>query len=425
MDNLIIALLSLIGLLAALNLIVSLRKKSGAEPEMERRLIALDAAFSRFDVLIREEFALNRGESGKASRESREELTNSFNALGDALRQTIAALSAAQKQQFELFATQQESLKRAIDSQLKEIREETAKKLEEMRRTVDENLKDTVEKRFNDSFKLISERLEQVHKGLGEMQQLASGVGDLKRVLTNVKTKGNLGEIQLGAILEQVLSPTQYEAQKSVKAGSQERVDYVIRLPDKNSLDKTLLLPIDSKFPTEDYQRLLDAYDSGLGEEEMKRLSAAFESSVRKCAKDIHDKYIDPPVTTDFAIMFVPTEGLYAEIVRRTALFESLQRNCKVTVVGPTNLAAFLSSLQMGFRTLAIERRSNEVWELLGAVKTEFGKFGNMLDNIKKKIDSASHEIDSVGARSRAIERRLRKVEELPAGQSVLLLEEE
>jgi DNA recombination protein RmuC len=285
-------------------------------------------------------------------------------------------------------------------------------------------LKDTVEKRFNDSFKLISERLEQVHKGLGEMQQLASGVGDLKRVLTNVKTKGNLGEIQLGAILEQILSPAQYEPQKSVKAGSQERVDYVIKLPDKNSMDKTLLLPIDSKFPTENYQRLLDAYDKGLAEEELKRISAAFESSVRKCAKDIHDKYLNPPVTTDFAIMFVPTEGLYAEIVRRPGLFETLQRSYKVTVVGPTNLAAFLSSLQMGFRTLAIERRSNEVWELLGAVKSEFGKLGNVLDNIKKKIDSAAQEIDNVGIRSRAIERKLRKVEELPPEQGVIVLGE-
>jgi DNA recombination protein RmuC len=290
-----------------------------------------------------------------------------------------------------------------------------------MRKTVDDNLRDTVEKRFNDSFKLISERLEQVHKGLGEMQQLASGVGDLKRVLTNVKTKGNLGEIQLGSILEQILSPGQYEQQKSVKEGSLERVDYVVKLPDKNSLDKMLLLPIDSKFPTEDYQRLLDAYYAGFAEDELRRVGSAFEAAVRRCAKDIGDKYINPPVTTDFAIMFVPTEGLYAEIVRRADLFEHLQRTFKVTVVGPTNLAAFLSSLQMGFRTLAIERRSNEVWELLGAVKGEFGKFGAVLESIKKKIESASKEIDTAGVRSRAIERRLRTVEELPAQQSAML----
>ena len=424
MEIIIIALFTALFLVAVLNLVVSLNIKDASAPdaELERRLSALDAAFDKLDTHIRAEFALSRGESNQASRESREELTKSFAALGDALRQTISALSAGQKQQFEIFAVQQENIKRSIESQLKEMREESAKALSDMRKTVDENLQDTVEKRFNDSFKLISERLEQVHKGLGEMQQLASGVGDLKRVLTNVKTKGNLGEMQLGAILAQILSPGQYEAQKPVKNASLERVDYVVKLPDKNSMDKTLLLPIDSKFPTEDYQRLLDAYDSGLAEEELKHLSAAFESSVRKCAKDIYEKYINPPVTTDFAIMFVPSEGLYAEIVRRTALFEGLQRTNKVTVVGPTNLAAFLSSLQMGFRTLAIERRSNEVWELLGAVKSEFGKFGNVLENIKKKIDSASQEIDTVGVRSRAIERKLRAVEELPSERGVPLL---
>jgi DNA recombination protein RmuC len=426
MEYLIIFLLVAACLLAMLNLAVSLNKKNARAPdaETERRLIALDMAFGKFDALLREEFARNREESGNSSRENRDELSNSFNVLGDTLRQTISILADAQKQQFELFANQQEGIRRAIDIQLKDIREESAKKLEDMRKTVDENLKDAVEKRFSDSFKMISERLEQVHKGLGEMQQLALGVGDLKRVFTNVKTRGNLGEIQLGAILEQILSPDQYEPQKTVKAGQQERVDYAIKLPDKNSMNKTLLLPIDSKFPTEDYLRLLDAYESSPAEEEMKRLSAAFESSVRKCAKDIHDKYISPPQTTDFAIMFVPSEGLYAEIVRRAGLFESLQRNCKVTVVGPTNLSAFLSSLQMGFRTLAIERRSSEVWELLGAIKAEFGKFGNVLDSIKKKIDSASQEINNAGIRSKAIECKLRAVEELPLEQSQTLLKE-
>ena len=397
MDVMIVAILAVLCALAAANLILSLRKKGAAAmpPGLENRLASLEAAFRRFDPMIRDEFVRNREESAKAARENREELGN-----------------------------QQERMKLAIDEQLKEIRGETEKRLEEMRKTVDENLKETVEKRFNESFKLISDRLEQVHKGLGEMKQLASGVDDLKRVLVNVKTKGNMGEIQLGSILEQILSAAQFESQKAVKEGSQERVDYVIKLPDKNSMDRMLLLPIDSKFPTEDYQRLLEAYDSGLAENELRSISNGFESSVRKCAKDIHDKYINPPVTTDFAIMFVPTEGLYAEIVRRSDLFENLQRTYKVTVVGPTNLAAFLSSLQMGFRTLAIERRSNDVWELLGAVKTEFGKFGAVMDNIKRKIDSAAKEIDTVGTRSRAIERRLRSVEELPAEQSGLLIGE-
>jgi len=408
MDIIIIALLSLILILGVISLVLSFKKS--ADSKTEKRFEALNLTvlnldggvkqlengIKQIDTLMREEFARNRTESNAASRQNREELMNSFKILGE-----------------------------KIDVQLRDIREETAKKLEEMRKTVDENLKDTVEKRFNDSFKLISERLEQVHKGLGEMQQLASGVGDLKRVLTNVKTKGNLGEIQLGSILEQILSPVQYEAQKSVK-GERERVDFVVKLPDKNSADKTLFLPIDSKFPTEDYQKLLDIYnsESAVSDDEMKRASNAFETAVKKCAKDIFDKYINPPVTTDFAIMFVPTEGLYAEIVRRDNLFDILQRQYKVTVVGPANLAAFLSSLQMGFRTLAIERRSNEVWELLGAVKTEFGKYGDLMESIKRKIDSAAKEIDNVGVRSRAIERRLRSVEELPEGGTTELIGE-
>jgi DNA recombination protein RmuC len=391
----IVALLGVLCVLTAANMVLLLRKKdnTGIPSGLERRLTSLESSFGMFDRLIREEFVRNRDENSKAAREDREEQNK-----------------------------QQERMKLAIEAQLKEIREETEKKLGVIQKTVDENLKETVEKRFNESFKLISERLEQVHQGLGEMKQLASGVDDLKRVLTNVKTKGNLGEVQLGSILEQILSPGQYEPQKAVKEGSLERVDYVVKLPDKNSLDKMLLLPIDSKFPTEDYMRLLEAYEKGLGENELKSIANSFEASVKKCAKDIREKYIIPPITTDFAIMFVPTEGLYAEIVRRTDLFESLQRIHKVTVVGPTNLAAFLSSLQMGFRTLAIERRSSEVWELLGAIKTEFANYGSLIDNVKKKIDSASKEIDRVGVRSRAINRKLRSVDELPTEQSSSLL---
>ena len=381
MEIILIVLMALLCVLSLANLAAALRRKDDA---------------GRLDSLVRDEFLRSREESGRAAREAREELAGNL-----------------------------EGMRRAMTLQLGEIREETQKKLDEMRKTVDENLKDTVEKRFNDSFKLISERLEQVHKGLGEMQQLAGGVGDLKRVLTNVKTKGNLGEIQLGAILEQILSPGQYEPQKPVKPGSLERVDYVVKCPDKNSMDEMILLPIDSKFPTEDYQRLLDAYDMGITGDELGRFGKAFEASVQRCAKDIRDKYINPPVTTDFAIMFVPTEGLYAEIVRRADLFENLYRTFKVTVVGPTNLSAYLSTLRMGFQTLAIERRSADVWKTLGTVKNEFGKFGAVIENIKRKIESASKEIDTVGVRSRAIERSLREVEELPgAGQSTLMPDE-
>jgi len=298
--------------------------------------------------------------------------------------------------------------------------------LEEMRKVVDEKLQETVEKRFNESFKLINERLEQVHKGLGEMQSLASGVGDLKKVLTNVKTRGNLGEIQLGAILEQILSPEQYEQNAVVRENSSERVEYVVKLPGKNDDEKSLLLPIDSKFPNEDYQRLLDAYENAtdLNPRDREAVAKQFENSVKKSAKDIRDKYINPPVTTDFAILFVPTEGLYAEILRRTGLFETLQREYKITVVGPTNLVAFLSSLQMGFKTLQIEKRSSEVWNVLGAVKTEFNKFGIVLEKTKTKLQQAANDIDQVGIRSRALERKLRTVHELPQEQTIELLGE-
>lgn len=405
--------------------------------ELNEKFIQMDAGLSKIDPLIRDEFGRNREESGRSFKENREELNQSFKLFGDTLTKTVAELSNAQKGQFELFSNRQEQVRKDSETNLKEIREtvekrlqtlqeENSKKLEEMRKVVDEKLQETVEKRFNESFKLINERLEQVHKGLGEMQSLASGVGDLKKVLTNVKTRGNLGEIQLGAILEQILSPEQYEQNAAVRENSSERVEYVIKLPGKNSDDKSLLLPIDSKFPNEDYQRLLDAYENemNLNPRDREAIVKQFENSVRKSAKDIRNKYINPPVTTDFAILFVPTEGLYAEILRRTGLFETLQRDYKITVVGPTNLVAFLSSLQMGFKTLAIEKRSSEVWEILGAVKTQFNSFGYILEKTKKKLQQATNDIDKAGIRSRAIERKLRTVQELPQGQTIELLGE-
>ena len=399
------ALLIVIACLAAANIIVALLKGRGnTQKALEDEVRALrdmlasqnaalaaiatmqeraDAVISRLDPLVREEFARSREESQKSLRDNREEL------------------SASMKE-----------IRETIERRLKIIGDDNAKRLEEMRKTVDEKLQESVEKRFNESFKMISERLEQVHRGLGEMQTLASGVGDLRRVLTNVKTRGNLGEIQLGAILEQILSPEQYIHNAAVKEGSLERVEFAVCLPGNDN--KPLLLPIDSKFPIEDYQRLQDAYETNA---DIDAVARQFESAVKKNAKDIRDKYINPPVTTDFAIMFVPTEGLYAEILRRNGLFELLQRDYKITVVGPTNTAAFLSSLQMGFRTLAIEKRSSEVWELLGGVKTEFGKFGDVIDRVKNKLDAASKEIDNVGVRSRQIERKLRGVEELPTAE--------
>jgi len=445
-------------ILLIINIVISIFKKPIVGVDvLKDKLIRLESELNRIDPLMRDEFSRTREENQKQSRDNREELSNSFKVLGDRLSSTVTDLSKAQHNQFEIFSNQLNELIRnfeeknrhllehleksarenraelgiafkdireTIEQKLAKIQEDNNSKLEEMRRTVDEKLQETVEKRFNESFKLISERLEQVQRGLGEMQSLASGVGDLKKVLTNVKTRGNLGEIQLGAILEQILSPEQYEQNAIVKEGSQERVEFVIKLPGKTVNDQFVLLPIDSKFPNEDYQRLLEAYDrvADLSQKDMETIVRQFENSVKKNAKDIREKYINPPFTTDFAIMFVPTEGLYAEILRRTGLFETLQREFKITVVGPTNLVAFLSSLQMGFKTLAIEKRSSEVWEILGAVKTEFGRFGEVLDKVKKKMVDATNAIDNAGVRTRAIERKLRTVQELPSEQSTALL---
>jgi DNA recombination protein RmuC len=290
-----------------------------------------------------------------------------------------------------------------------------------MRRTVDEKLHETLEKRLGESFKLVSDRLEQVHKGLGEMQTLASGVGDLKRVLTNVKSRGIFGEVQLAALLEQVLTIEQYAANIATKPGSDARVEYAIKLPGRSDDGTPLWLPIDAKFPREDYERLLEAQERA-DPDAAASAAAALERRIRTEAQTIADKYLSPPHTTDFAILFVPAEGLYAEILRRPGLFEDLQRRHRITVAGPTNLLAFLNSLQMGFRTLALEKRSSEVWQVLGAVKTEFDKFGDVLDKVRKKLDEASNQLDSTGVRTRAITRRLKTVQALPESDSERLL---
>lgn len=434
----ITVLIILLIVLALINVYLTLKKgKNVRDEELEERLIKMDADLSRMDPLIRDEFGRSREENLRAAKENRAEQRLSLKSFEDSFMHHAKDFNSFQKEKFETLITRQERMKQDVEGKLKEIRdtvegklnsirEDNSRKLEEMRRTVEEKLQETVEKRFNESFKLISERLEEVHKGLGEMQSLASGVGDLKKVLTNVKTRGNLGEIQLGMILEQILSPEQYEQNAIVKEGSQERVEYVIKLPNRNDEEKSLLLPIDSKFPNEDYQRLIEAYEraTDLSPKELETIAKQFEASIKKNAKNIREKYIRPPLTTDFAIMFVPTEGLYAEILRRTGLFECLQREFKITVVGPTNLVAFLSSLQMGFKTLAIEKRSSEVWEILGAVKTEFGRFGTILEKTKKKLQEATNVIDRAGVRSRAIERKLRAVQALPQEESVAVLGE-
>ncbi|MBA4055638.1 MAG: DNA recombination protein RmuC, partial [Marivirga sp.] len=357
---------------------------------------------------------------------TREELARSLKSFEEKFGQSVKDFSDGQKLKFDDLVAKQnqtkaetelklEKIRETVDNNLQKLQEQNSKKLEEMRNTVDEKLQSTLEKRFTESFTLISNRLDQVHQGLGEMQKLATGVGDLKKVLTNVKTRGNMGEFQLGNILEQIFSLEQFEKNVIVKAGTLERVEFAIKLPGRNVDGTPVLLPIDSKFPNEDYQRLADVYEkiSDLSPKDIEDAVKQFEYSVKKNAKDIKDKYINPPVTTDFAIMFVPTEGLYAEILRRTGLFELLQREYRVTVVGPANLVAFLSSLQMGFRTLAIEKRSSEVWQILGAVKTQFGTFGGILEKTKKKLQEAANVIDDASVKSRVIERKLKTVQEL------------
>ncbi len=317
-------------------------------------------------------------------------------------------------------ATSLGEMRVTLEQKLRELQVDNAAKLEQMRATVDEKLQTTLETRLGESFRLVSERLEQVQRGLGEMQQLATGVGDLKRVLSNVRTRGTFGEVQLGALLEQILTIEQYETNCITVPGSNERVEYAVRLPGTHS-DKPIRLPIDAKFPREDYERLMDAQDRA-DVDAVVVSSAALERQVRVEAKRIRDKYLAPPHTTDFALMFLPTEGLYAEVLRRPGLFDSLQREWRVTLVGPTTLLALLNSLQMGFRTLAIEQRSSEVWQLLGTVKAEFGKFAGILEKTDSQLETVRNSLKAAGVRTRAIEKQLKGVETLPGSEQTPLL---
>lgn len=351
----------------------------------------------------------------------RQEIGEILGSSRDALVQTVDALSRGQHERLQTFSerldklsasneTKLEQLRGAIETKLSELREENSRRLEEMRVTVDEKLQGALEKRLGESFKQVSERLELVHRGLGEMQTLAVGVGDLKKVLTNVKTRGGWGEVQLGALLEQMLTPAQFERNVQTRKESAERVEYGIKLPGRGEgAESAVWLPVDSKFPLEDYQRLVEAQeraDLPAVEESMKALRLrAFQ-----CAREISTKYLSPPDTTDFAIMFVPTEGLFAEIIRQPGVVEELQGRHRVVIAGPTTFAALLNSLQMGFRTLTIQKQSSEVWKVLSEVRTEFGRFGEAVDAVKKKLQEASNKMDDVGKKSRAVERRLRDV---------------
>jgi DNA recombination protein RmuC len=373
-----------------------------------------------------------RAESAITANQLRQEVVRTLTDISDTTTRTLKDLAAAEKLQLDTFSGHIESLTKTIgerleavratvDAELKSMKSDNATQLEQMRQTVDEKLQGTLEKRLGESFKQVSERLEQVHKGLGEMQSLATGVGDLKKVLTNVKTRGTWGENQLGALLEQVLAPDQFAKNVSTK-GNGERVEFAVKLPGQGT-DKSEIvwLPIDAKFPSEDYQRLTEAQERA-DLEAIDAAGKALENRVRSCARDISEKYLCPPNTTDFGILYLPTEGLFAETIRRTDLIESIQQTYRVVVAGPTTLWSILNSLQMGFRTLAIQKRTSEVWNVLSGVKTEWTKYGEVLDAVQKKLHQASDTIEDVRVRSRAIGRKLRDVQELPAADAKILI---
>ncbi len=370
--------------------------------------------FEKLDRSFRDEISRNRKETSDNAKSDRLELSNAIKLFGEQLNTQLTQLIQTNEIKFD-------KLQEKVGTQLKEIQDKNEKKLEEMRQTVDEKLHETLEKRLGESFKLVSDRLEQVYKGLGDMQELARGVGDLKNVLTNVKTRGGWGEIQLENLIDQILTQEQYEKNVSTKKGSNDKVEIAIKLPGRDlSKSELVWLPIDAKFPIEDYQRLIDAQDLA-NIVAINEANKAIENRIKGEAKKIAEKYLDPPHTTDFAIMFLPVEGLYAEVLRRPGLAEFLQREYRVVVSGPTTLAALLNSLQMGFRTLAIEKRSSEVWKILSSVKNEFGKFGDLLDKTQKKLQEASNTIDDASKATRKIEKQLNKVEELPSSESNLI----
>ena len=427
----LIALASTALVLQLLQLVRSRRETSS--DYLDARFRVLEASLERLERELRGEMARSRTESIEAARGDRAEQAASLERLGKVLSGQVAQFGSLQVQQFDAFGqhlsrltlnfdARAEQLRLSVDSRLSAIQTDNATKLEEMRQTVDEKLHATLEQRLGESFKLVSDRLEQVHRGLGEMQTLAAGVGDLKKVLTNVKTRGTWGEVQLAALLDQVLTAEQYSANVATRPGSGDRVEFAIRLPGKEN-GEPVWLPIDAKFPSEDYQRLVDAQERA-DVAGVEAAGKALEMRLKDEARTIREKYIEPPHTTDFAILYLPTEGLYAEALRRPGLAESLQRDQRVSMAGPTTLAALLNSLQMGFRTLVIEQRSSEVWAVLGAVKTEFGRFGEALAHTRKKLQEASNSIDKAEVRTRAVTRKLKDVEALPAVAAAALIGE-
>ena len=429
------AILSALASIAACILVLGMRNKLGGQGDgvTAAELQSLKEKVGAGEGVMRDEFARNRKEAAELAQAQREELRNSLTAFEKRLDENAKAQQDALRQQFDDLLKQLHNqgktsleavkdVRETIEKQLKEIREDNGNRLEEMRKTVDEKLQDTLEKRLGESFKQVSERLEQVHKGLGEMQSIASGVGDLKKVLTNVKTKGILGEYQLANIIEQLLPREQYEENVATRPGSSERVEFAVRMPG-NSDDDVVWLPIDSKFPLNGYEDLLNAREAG-DLDAIASAEKALTATLEKFAKDISEKYVEAPHTTDFGVMFLPIESLYAEVLRHPGVFETLQRKYRITVTGPTTMSALLNSLQMGFRTLAVTKRSSEVWKILEAVKTEFGKFSNQLEKVDKQLSTAKKSLEDLrSTRTNVMQRRLKDVGTLDTRESESLLD--
>ncbi|MDP7435602.1 MAG: DNA recombination protein RmuC [Flavobacteriales bacterium] len=430
-----LAILSALASIAACILVWGMRNKLGGSGDAvtAAELQSLREKVGAGEGVMRDEFARNRKEAAELAQAQREELRNNLAAVEKKLEDNAKAQQDVLRQQFDDLLRQLHNqgktsleavkdVRETIEKQLKEIREDNGKRLEEMRKTVDEKLQDTLEKRLGESFKQVSERLEQVHKGLGEMQSIASGVGDLKKVLTNVKTKGILGEYQLANIIEQLLPREQYEENVATRPGSTERVEFAIRMPG-NSDDDVVWLPIDSKFPLNGYEELLNAREAG-DLDAISSAEKALTATLEKFAKDISEKYVEAPHTTDFGVMFLPIESLYAEVLRHPGVFETLQRKYRITVTGPTTMSALLNSLQMGFRTLAVTKRSSEVWKILEAVKTEFGKFSNQLEKVDKQLSTAKKSLEDLrSTRTNVMQRRLKNVGTLDTRESESLLD--
>lgn len=393
--------------------------------EIESSLLKFEMALERMEKNLKDEFQRNRSETHELSKNNREELAHTVESFSQQFEKNVKELNQTLKDKYEEMRTSQldinkqtidniKDIRQSLEGQLKYIREDNTKQLEEMRKTVDEKLQKTLNDRLSQSFDTVTRQLQAVQLGLGEMKNLATDVGGLKKVLSNVKMRGGLGEIQLSMLLEQILAPEQYQANVNTKRGGNELVEFAIKLPGKDDEGTHVWLPVDAKFPKDIYEQLQEAYDDG---DSTKILNAQknLEVTIKKMAKDIRDKYIDPPNTTDFGILFLPFEGIYAEIVRKAALLEDLQRNYKIVITGPTTLAALLNSLQMGFKTLAIQKRSSEVWQVLGAVKKEFDHFGDLMGKAQKNIQAGLSQLDDVlGVRTKAIQKRLKNVETLP-----------